>query len=120
MPYRVIRFFAVGAASVALRNSIIIFAGLVLSLVFVVIPNLPLFIRLQVLSLVGPAGSLALAVGFAALGLTLAAQEGPALRLGLGGWLRSLPVAATDYRRAISVRVGFGPRSPGGPWARGW
>ena len=53
MRYRVIRFFAVGAASVALRNSIIIFAGLVLSLVFVVVPDLPLFIRVQVLGRVG-------------------------------------------------------------------
>ncbi len=99
------RFFAAGAASVALRNSIILFAALVLSLVVVPIPNVPLFVRSNVLGLVGPGGPLLLPMGFAALGVTLAVQAGPMLRLGLGGWLRSLPVAAADYRRAMAAAL---------------
>ncbi len=100
-----IRFFAVGAASVALRNSIILFAALVLSLVVVPIPSVPLFIRTNVLGLVGPDGSRLLALGFAALGVTLASQAGPALRLGLGGWIRSLPMTAATHRRAMAAAL---------------
>ena len=100
-----IRFFAAGAAPVALRNSIILFAALVLSLVLVPIDNVALFFQFQIESLVGRAGSLPLAVGLAALGGVMAAQAGPSLRLGLGGWLRSLPVSATGYRRAMAIAL---------------
>ena len=89
----------------ALRNSIILFATLVLSLVVVPIPNVGLFVRDNILGLVGGDSRLSLAVGFGALGLALAAQAGPTLRLGLGGWLRSLPVTAADYRRAMGVAL---------------
>ena len=100
-----IRFFAGGAATVALRNGIILFAALVLSLAVLPIPNVALFFRLQMLDLVGTSGSLALGLGFAGLGMTLATQAGPALRLGMGGWLRSLPVSSTEHRRAMAVAL---------------
>ncbi len=67
------------------------------------IPSIPLFLRANILRLVG--ADPALALGFAVLGLTLAAQAGPTLRLGLGGWLRSLPVGARRYRRAMAVAL---------------
>lgn len=100
-----IRFLAGGAAAVALRNGIILFATLVLSLALVPIPNVGLFFRNVALSLVGPGGSLAHGLGFAALGVTLAVQAGPSLRLGMGGWLRSLPVSSTEHRRAMAAAL---------------
>ncbi|MSR02254.1 MAG: hypothetical protein EXR94_05885 [Gemmatimonadetes bacterium] len=64
----------------ALRNGIILFAALVLALVVVPIPSVPLFLRANVLALVGPDRTATAALGFGFLGLTLASQAGPARR----------------------------------------
>ncbi|MFN0180395.1 MAG: hypothetical protein ACKVZ0_16465 [Gemmatimonadales bacterium] len=106
MPTRLLalaRFYAIGAAGVALRNAIGAAMGLVLSLVLV--PDAEIAILGVAGDLVGVGGRWPARWLLVGLALSLTWRSGPLLRLGLGGWLRSAAVSGADHRRAMGMAL---------------
>ena len=98
-----VRFYVRGAARIAQRNALVTFALTILA--FLLVPDAPRIARQIVVAVTasdvprGPA--LALAV------LAIAAADGAAktLRIGLGGWLASLPYSVAALRRAFALAL---------------
>jgi hypothetical protein len=99
-----VRFYVRGSARTAQRNAL-----LAISVVIIVVgslPTLPLtMIREIALSLgargVSPSALLVMTL----LCAGLASAAAPTLTLGLGGWMRSLPLSGTQHRRAITLAL---------------
>jgi len=95
-----LRFHLLGAAALAQRNVLATVAAVILSLVLV--PNAPAVLRQIGLGIAAEGGRRGAGLLLTALGVGLAFQAAPTIRLGLGGWLRSLPLDHRQHRRALT------------------
>ncbi|MEZ4649362.1 MAG: hypothetical protein R3E97_11400 [Candidatus Eisenbacteria bacterium] len=98
-----IRFYVRGAARIAQRNALVTFALAILALIFV--PEAPRMARLLVMSVTASDSPHPPAVILALLAITAADGAAKTLRVGVGGWLRSLPFSAPALRRAFAVAL---------------
>lgn len=104
-----LRFHLRGAGALAQRNVLATVAAAILSLVLV--PDAPVVLGRIALGMVAKDGDRLTALIPFALGLALATQAMPTLRLGLGGWLRSLPLDHRQHRRAVVTALAL-PQAP--------
>lgn len=104
-----LRFHLRGAGALAQRNVLATVAAAILSLV--VVPDATVVLGRIGLGMVTAREPRAVALIPFFLGLTLAVQAMPTLRLGLGGWLRSLPLGHRDHRRALVMALAL-PQTP--------
>jgi hypothetical protein len=84
-------------------------ALLILSLV--VVPEATAVVRQLALALVAEEGRRPWAAVASLIAIALAAQALPTLRLGLGGWIRSLPLDHRQHRRATTLALVL-PQAP--------
>ncbi|MGE0554718.1 MAG: hypothetical protein AB7R55_14920 [Gemmatimonadales bacterium] len=99
--WALIRFQTRGAAGLAQRNALATFVVLILGLSL--IPDGPNVLRDLGFALVARDAPRTPALLVALLALSVATHAVPVLRLGLGGWLRSLPLSDRDHRRALAI-----------------
>jgi hypothetical protein len=98
-----LRYYARGAGALAQRNALVTVAAVILALALV--PEAPAFLRQVALALAAREAPRAPALLVAAVALGIAAKSAATLRLGLGGWIRSLPLDGRQHRRAMAVAL---------------
>jgi len=99
--WALLRFQTRGAAGLAQRNALATFVALILGLSLV--PDAPRVLRELAFALVARDAARTPVLVVALIALAVAAHAVPVLRLGLGGWLRSLPLSDRDHRRALAI-----------------
>ncbi|MCA9729128.1 MAG: hypothetical protein KC729_15670 [Candidatus Eisenbacteria bacterium] len=98
-----LRFYLQGAARIALRNALVTLATLIVLLALA--PDVTKHLRSLALALAAADAPRAPSILVVAIAGSIATSAGKTLRLGLRGWLASLPSSQGTHRRSIAAAL---------------